>query len=51
MNYLNKILRFRFPDDIVQALSKIKRKSEYVRLAVREKLERDGLLKEEKLPF
>ena len=48
---MKKILRFRFPDDIVQALQKIKRTSEYVRLAVREKLERDGFLKQEKLPF
>lgn len=51
MKTLNKILRFRFPDDIIQALSKITRASEYVRLAVREKLERDGFLKEETLPF
>ena len=49
--YLKKILRFRLPDDIVEALMKKKRKSEYVRLAIREKMERDGLLKEVKLPF
>jgi hypothetical protein len=29
----------------------MKRKSEYVRLAIREKMQRDGFLKEEKLPF
>jgi len=49
--YLNKILRFRLSDDIVEVLQKMKRKSEYVRLAIREKMQRDGLLKEEKLPF
>jgi hypothetical protein len=29
----------------------MKRKSDYVRLAIREKMQRDGFLKEEKLPF
>lgn len=51
MKTLKKILRFRLPDDIVEVLNKKKRKSEYVRIAIREKMERDGLLKEEKLPF
>ena len=51
MKTFKKILRFRLPDDIVEALMKKKRKSEYVRLAIREKMERDGLLKEVKLPF
>jgi hypothetical protein len=49
--YLKKILRFRLHDDIVDQLKKMKRKSEYVRLAIREKMQRDGFLKEEKLPF
>ena len=51
MKTLKKILRFRFPDDIVEVLEKKKLKSEYVRLAIREKMQRDGFLKEEKLPF
>lgn len=49
--YLTKILRFRLPDDIVEVLQKMKRKSEFVRSAIREKMERDGLIKIEKLPF
>ena len=51
MKTLKKILRFRLPDDIVEVLEKKKLKSEYVRLAIREKMQRDGFLKEEKLPF
>jgi len=51
MQTFKKILRFRLPDDVVEVLMKKKRKSEYVRQAIREKMERDGLLKEEKLPF
>ena len=51
MKTFKKILRFRLPDDMVEVLRKKKRKSEYVRAAIREKMERDGLLKEEKLPF
>lgn len=51
MQTFKTILRFRLPDDIVEVLKKLKRKSEYVRIAIREKMERDGLLKEEKLPF
>lgn len=47
--YLKKILRFRLPDDIVDQLKKMKRKSDYVRLAM--KMQRDGFLKKEKLPF
>jgi hypothetical protein len=48
---LKKILRFRLPDDIVEVLQKMKRKSEFVRCAIHEKMEREGLLKEEKAPF
>jgi hypothetical protein len=51
MKTFKKILRFRLPDDIVDQLNKMKRKSDYVRLAIREKMQRDGFLKEEKLPF
>jgi len=51
MKTFKKILRFRLPDDVVEVLNRMKRKSEYVRLAIREKMERDGLLKVEKLPF
>ena len=51
MKTFKKILRFRLPDDIVEVLEKMKRKSEYVRLAIREKMEKDSLLKKEKLPF
>lgn len=46
MKTLKKILRFRLPDDIVNQLNKMKRKSDYVRLAIREKMQRDGLLRE-----
>lgn len=49
--YLKKILRFRLPDDIIAVLQKMKRKSEFVRSAIREKMEREGLLKKEPLPF
>lgn len=49
--YLNKILRFRLPDDIVDVLKRMKRQSEFVRAAIREKMERDGFLKKGKLPF
>jgi len=51
MKTFKKILRFRLPDDLVEVLSKMKRKSEYVRAAIREKMQRDGFIKEEKLPF
>lgn len=51
MKTLNKIFRFRLPDDIVQILQKMKRKSEFVRSAIREKMEREGLLKEVNFPF
>jgi hypothetical protein len=51
MKILNKILRFRLPDDIVNVLCKMRKKqSEYVRNAIREKMLKDGLLKV-KLPF
>ena len=49
--YLTKILRFRLPDDIVEILKNTKRKSDFVRTAIREKMEREGLIKIEKLPF
>ena len=48
---MTRIFRFRLPDDIVEVLGKMKRKSEFVRCAIREKMEREGLLKEYKLPF
>ena len=51
MKTFKKILRFRLPDDIVEVLQKMKHKSDYVRCAIREKMEREKLLKEEKLPF
>ena len=51
MKTFKKILRFRFPDDVVEVLNRMKRKSEYVRLAIREKMQRDGLIIEDKLPF
>jgi hypothetical protein len=51
MKTFKKILRFRLPDDMVDQLNKMRRKSDYVRLAIKEKMQRDGLLKEEKLPF
>ena len=44
MRKLNKILRFRFDDETREALEKVIKMSDYVRSAVREKLERDGLL-------
>lgn len=49
--YLKKIFRFRLPDDIIEALKKISRKSEFVRDAIREKMEREGLIIIEDLPF
>lgn len=51
MQYFKKILRFRFSDEIVEALKKVGNLSEFVRCAVREKLIKDGYLKEKKLPF
>ena len=50
MRKLNKILRFRLDDETVNALSSLDRKSEYVRTAIREKLEKDGFFKT-KIPF
>ena len=44
MKKLNKILRFRFDDETVEVLGKMSKMSDYVRSAVQEKLERDGLL-------
>ena len=49
--YLKKIIRIRLPDEIFEKLNKMKRKSEYIRCAIREKMERDNILKKEKLPF
>jgi len=51
MKTFKKILRFRLSDDTVDVLQKMKRKSEFVRAAIREKMEREGFLKEKKLPF
>ena len=51
MQTLKKILRFRFDDEIVNALHNVSRLSEYVRQAVREKFIKDGYLKEPELPF
>jgi len=51
MQTLKKILRFRFDDEIVNALRNVRKLSEYVRQAVREKLVKDGYLKEPELPF
>lgn len=45
-----KILRFRFDNEIADILSGIRHCSAYVRTAVREKLEKDGIIKNE-LPF
>jgi hypothetical protein len=49
--YLKKIIRVRLPDEIIEVLNKMQCKSEYMRTAIREKMERDRLLKKEKLPF
>lgn len=49
--YLKKIIRIRLPDEITDELNKMKRKSEYIRCAIREKMQRDNILKKEKLPF
>ena len=43
--YLKKIIRIRLPDEITDELNKMKRKSEYIRCAIREKMERDNILK------
>jgi len=51
MQTFKKILRFRFDDEIITALRNVMRLSEYVRQAVREKLIKDGYLKEPELPF
>lgn len=50
MKKLNKILRFRFDDEVIDELKNVSRTSDYVRTAVREKLERDNFLKTE-IPF
>lgn len=50
MKNLNKILRFRFDDETAEALEKVPRMSDYVRTAVREKLEKDNLINTE-IPF
>ena len=47
---MTKILRFRLPDEIVEILSELPRKSDFVRAAIREKLEREKLLTI-KMPF
>ena len=50
MKKYTNILRFRFDDETAEALKNMSRKSDYVRSAVREKLERDGVITN-KLPF
>jgi len=49
--YLKKIIRIRLPNEIYEKLNKMKRESEYMRSAIIEKMERDNILKKEKLPF
>lgn len=48
---LNKIRRFRLSDDLVEILDKMKNQSSFVRGAIREKMEREKLLKKIKIPF
>lgn len=48
---MTKILRFRLPDEVVEVLTKIPRKSEFVRAAIRERLEREKLITKIKSPF
>ena len=50
MKKYKKILRFRFDDETVEILEKMPAKSNYVRKAVRDKLEKDGLI-DNKIPF
>ena len=50
MRKLNKILRFRFDEEIANTLSEIPRKSEYVRCAIREKMIKDNIITD-KIPF
>lgn len=51
MKKLNKILRFRFDDETADILSNMTCSSEYVRKAVREKLEEDNFIQKTKIPF
>ena len=48
---LTKIRRFRLSDEVVDILDKLPRKSEFVREAIREKMEREKLIKKPKIPF
>lgn len=51
MPHLTKILRFRFDEETAAILKKLPRKSDFVRQAVRELLEKKKLSEKEKLPF
>jgi len=50
MRKLTKILRFRFDEETANALKKIPRQSDFVRQAIREKLEKEKLIRN-KIPF
>lgn len=45
MRKLTEILRFRFDKKIADILKQLPKKSDFVRIAVREKMERENLIK------
>jgi len=51
MRKLTEILRFRFDKEVADILKHLPKKSEFVRIAVREKLERENLIKKIKTPY
>lgn len=51
MKKLTKILRFRFSEEISEILNKMPNKSNFVRQAIIEKMEREGIIKKFKIPF
>ena len=51
MKKYTNILRFRFDDETAEALKNMSRMSDYVRSAVRDKLELDGFIPNSKIPF
>lgn len=51
MKQLTEIMRFRFSAEIAEILRNMPRKSDFVRAAVREKLEREKRITKTKTPF
>lgn len=51
MYKLKKIKRVRVSEEIAKILEKMPNESEFIRTAIKEKLQKEKIIKKEKLPF